>query len=63
MPIRVVIAVVPAIILAGAILVAWAYPLTRPRHQEIQAELAQRRAVRERGITAGESQVQAIVSK
>lgn len=58
MAIRIVIAVVPAIILAGAIVIAWAYPLTRPRHLEIQAELARRRAVRERGIAAGESQAQ-----
>jgi GPH family glycoside/pentoside/hexuronide:cation symporter len=42
--IRVTIAVVPAVILAGAVVVAWAYPLTRTRHQEIQAELARRRA-------------------
>ncbi len=47
--IRVIIAVVPAIILAAAVLVAWVYPLTRTRHQEIQAALVQRRAAREGG--------------
>jgi GPH family glycoside/pentoside/hexuronide:cation symporter len=44
--IRLLIAVLPAIILFGATVVAWAYPLTRTRHQEIQAELARRRASR-----------------
>jgi GPH family glycoside/pentoside/hexuronide:cation symporter len=43
--IRLLIALVPALVLLGAITVAWRYPLTRKRHQEIQAELAQRRAV------------------
>jgi GPH family glycoside/pentoside/hexuronide:cation symporter len=43
--IRLLIAVVPAIILFGAVVVAWRYPLTRGRHRDIQAELAQRRAV------------------
>jgi GPH family glycoside/pentoside/hexuronide:cation symporter len=42
--IRIMIGVIPAIILAGAIAVAWAYPLTRVRHQEIQVQLARRRA-------------------
>jgi GPH family glycoside/pentoside/hexuronide:cation symporter len=46
---RVLIGVVPAVILTCAILIAWAYPLTRTRHQEIQAVLAQRRAVRQGG--------------
>jgi len=46
--IRVLIAFVPGIILFGAIVIAWAYPLTRTRHREIQVELAQRRAGRER---------------
>jgi GPH family glycoside/pentoside/hexuronide:cation symporter len=45
--IRALIAFVPAVILSGAIVIAWAYPLTRIRHQEIQVELAQRRAGRE----------------
>jgi len=49
MTIRILIAVVPAIILAGAVLIAWAYPLTRTRHQEIQDVLAQRRATRASG--------------
>jgi GPH family glycoside/pentoside/hexuronide:cation symporter len=44
--IRIVIGVVPAVILAGGVVVASAYPLTRSRHQEIQAELARRRADR-----------------
>ncbi len=43
--IRLLIAVVPTIILVGAIVVAWRYPLTRERHREIQKELADRRAV------------------
>jgi GPH family glycoside/pentoside/hexuronide:cation symporter len=43
--IRLLIALVPALVLLGAIIVAWRYPLTRKRHQEIQAELAQRRAM------------------
>ncbi|NIV28939.1 MAG: hypothetical protein GWN58_05335 [Anaerolineae bacterium] len=49
--IRALIALVPAVILFGAIVIAWAYPLTRARHREIQVELAQRRAGRasERG--------------
>ena len=47
MAIRLLIALVPAVILAGAIVIAWAYPLTRNQHREIQAELAQRRASRE----------------
>ncbi len=42
--IRLLIAVVPAVILIAAIFVAWAYPLTRAQHQEVQAMLAQRRA-------------------
>lgn len=43
--IRLMIAVMPALILLGAIVIAWAYPLTRARHEEVQAELARRRAV------------------
>ncbi len=43
--IRLLIAVVPTIILLGAIIVAWRYPLTRSRHRAIQKELAQRRTV------------------
>jgi Na+/melibiose symporter-like transporter len=42
--IRLLIALVPAIVLFGAIVIAWRYPLTRKRHHDIQAELAQRRA-------------------
>jgi GPH family glycoside/pentoside/hexuronide:cation symporter len=44
--IRLMIAVVPAVILFGAVAVAWRYPLTRDRHREIQVELATRRTVR-----------------
>jgi GPH family glycoside/pentoside/hexuronide:cation symporter len=52
--IRALIAFVPAVILSGAIVIAWAYPLTRTRHQEIQVELAQRRADRaSRGAAGG----------
>jgi GPH family glycoside/pentoside/hexuronide:cation symporter len=51
--IRTLIAFVPAVILSGAIVIAWAYPLTRTRHQEIQVELAQRRADRASGAGAG----------
>jgi GPH family glycoside/pentoside/hexuronide:cation symporter len=54
--IRVMIAVVPAVILAAAVAIAWAYPLTRSRHMEIQAELARRRAERAAALIAGESQ-------
>ena len=43
--VRVIIAVVPAVILLGAIVVAWRYPLTRERHREIQRQLAERGAV------------------
>jgi len=42
--IRVLIAVAPALTLMGAIAVAWGYPLTRAQHQQVQAELARRRA-------------------
>jgi Na+/melibiose symporter-like transporter len=45
MTIRLLIALVPAIILVGAIVVAWRYPLTRARHRDVQAQLARRRAV------------------
>lgn len=41
--IRVIIGVVPTVILLAGILVAWKYPLTRTRHQEIQVELERRR--------------------
>jgi GPH family glycoside/pentoside/hexuronide:cation symporter len=43
--IRLLIALVPAVILVGAIVVAWRYPLTRARHRDIQAQLDRRRAV------------------
>ncbi len=43
--IRLLIAVVPTVILFGAIAVAWRYPLTRERHRAIQKELADRRTV------------------
>lgn len=43
--IRFIIAVVPALILTGGIVLAWRYPLTRERHREIQRELAARRTV------------------
>ncbi len=45
MAIRVIISVGPAVILLGAIAVAWRYPLTRQRHRAIQEELANRRSV------------------
>ena len=45
MVIRLLIAVVPAVILFGAVAVAWRYPLTRERHRAIQKELADRRTV------------------
>ncbi|MCA9971910.1 MAG: MFS transporter [Anaerolineales bacterium] len=41
---RLLVSVVPAVMLVLAILVAWRYPLTRERFQEIQLELARRRA-------------------
>jgi len=43
--IRLLIAVLPAILLLAAIAAAWFYPLTRQRHAEIQAELARRRTL------------------
>ena len=43
--IRVLISIVPAVILLTSILIAWAYPLTRQRHAQIQEELRRRRAV------------------
>jgi len=43
--IRLLIAVVPAAILTGAVVVAWRYPLTRDRHREIQKKLADRRTL------------------
>jgi GPH family glycoside/pentoside/hexuronide:cation symporter len=45
MAIRLLIAVAPALILLGAIAVAWRYPLTRQRHREIQKQLADRRSI------------------
>lgn len=42
--IRIMIGIVPTVILLGGVIVAWKYPLTRARHKEIQAELANRRA-------------------
>jgi glycoside/pentoside/hexuronide:cation symporter, GPH family len=42
--IRMLIAVLPAIILVSACIVAWRYPLTRQRHMEILQELALRRS-------------------
>ena len=63
MAIRILIAVVPAVILAGAIVVAWTYPLTRTRHQEIQAELARQRAGRVRDWATGESPAQPVASE
>ena len=44
--IRLLIAVVPAAILVGAVAVAWRYPLTRERHRAIQKTLADRRSVK-----------------
>ncbi len=41
--IRVFIGLVPAVILVGAVGVAWRYPLTREHHRAIQKELAHRR--------------------
>lgn len=43
--IRFFIAIVPAVILVGAVVVAWRYPLTREHHRAIQKELARRREV------------------
>jgi GPH family glycoside/pentoside/hexuronide:cation symporter len=43
--IRLLIAVVPTVILLGAVVVASRYPLTRERHRRIQGQLARRRAV------------------
>jgi len=42
--VRLLIAILPAALLVAAILTAWAYPITRQRHSEVQAELARRRA-------------------
>jgi GPH family glycoside/pentoside/hexuronide:cation symporter len=44
--IRVLIALVPAILLVLACIVAWNYPLTRQRHAEISHELARRRSAK-----------------
>jgi GPH family glycoside/pentoside/hexuronide:cation symporter len=43
--IRLLIAVLPAVLLVAACVVAWFYPLTRQRHVEISQELVRRRAV------------------
>ena len=51
--IRGLISIAPAIALFGAIAVARAYPLTRARHQEIQAELTRRRAGQAPSIEVG----------
>jgi GPH family glycoside/pentoside/hexuronide:cation symporter len=40
---RLLMSVLPAVLLAGSIVVAWFYPITRERYAEIQQELAQRR--------------------
>jgi GPH family glycoside/pentoside/hexuronide:cation symporter len=41
--IRLLMAILPATLLAASTLIAWAYPITRQRHAELQAELAHRR--------------------
>ena len=61
--IRVMIAIVPAFILAGAIVIAWVYPLTRTRHQEIQAQLARRRAIDLQEAAGAESPASLVVSE
>lgn len=43
---RLLVSVIPAVMLVFAVMVAWRYPLTRERYQEIQAQLAVRRAER-----------------
>ncbi|MGD1996836.1 MAG: glycoside-pentoside-hexuronide (GPH):cation symporter [Anaerolineae bacterium] len=47
--IRLLIAILPAVILAGAVIIARTYPLTRTRHQRIQAELSEKRALQAEG--------------
>lgn len=42
--IRLLMALLPAALLAASIIVAWAYPITRQRHAELQSELERRRA-------------------
>jgi len=42
--IRIAISAVPAVVLLAGVAVAWHYPLSRDRHQEIQRELAMRRS-------------------
>ena len=42
--IRLLMALLPATLLAASICVAWAYPITRQKHAEVQAEVARRRA-------------------
>ncbi len=46
--IRVMVAIVPAVLLVVSILIARRYPLTRARHREIQAELERLRPLRSR---------------
>lgn len=43
---RLLVSVVPAFMLALAVAVAWRYPLSRARYQEIQRQLAQRRSAK-----------------
>ena len=40
--IRMMIAVIPAVLLAGAMLAAWRYPITREKHAQIRQEIAQK---------------------
>ncbi|MBN1260475.1 MAG: MFS transporter [Anaerolineae bacterium] len=40
---RILVSFVPAILLLASLVVAWYYPLTRSRYQEIQQELSERR--------------------
>ena len=42
--IRLLMTMLPATLLLASILVAWAYPITRQKHAEVQAELEHRRA-------------------
>jgi GPH family glycoside/pentoside/hexuronide:cation symporter len=41
---RLLISVLPALLLAASIVVAWFYPITRQRYGEIRQELARRQA-------------------
>ena len=47
--IRLLIALLPALLLSGAIMIARAYPITRQRHAEVQAAIARQRS----GLSAG----------